>query len=248
MAPVYVNPIPPGAVGKAGDSGRDYQGKPGDYVLAPGAGTITYAGPQSGFGQAVYLQIKGGPKIYIGHSKPVVKTGSYVKAGQPISQLVKRSGGDAANLPGWFEIGIASRTINAPMYHGQGHAPNTEGSQAIEQLIKGGTTPTPTTQTPPVDTGSTGGSQQADTSVDTQGVTVGADDPVLSSMIQQIPQTEGPALSTPSLAGSFNQAPAQPMNPNASTWAMIAANGPVSTDTVRLAQLAGYGGNAAPSG
>lgn len=238
----YVNPIPAGAAGKAGDSGRDYQGKVGSYVVAPGDGTVTYAGAQSGFGQAVYFQIKGGQKIYIGHAKPVVKTGAFVKAGQPLSQLVKKSGGDAANLPGWFEIGIASKTINAPMYHGQGHADNTDGSRAIESLIRGAAAPTPT----PATDGTTAPTPP-DTSVDTQGQPVGTDDPSLAAAIDAIPQAEGPTVSGPSTAGSFNDSGAYGRQ-SVDTWQMIAGSGPVSPDTLRLAGLAGYGGSAASSG
>lgn len=238
----YVNPIPAGAAGKAGDSGRDYQGTVGSYVVAPADGTVTYAGAQSGFGQAVYFQIKGGPKIYIGHAKPVVQTGAFVRAGKPLSQLVKNSGGTASSLPGWFEIGIASKTINAPMFHGQGHSPNTEGSKAIESLIRGAAAPTaPTggTDTAPTPPG---------TNVDTTGAPVGTDDPAIAAAQQQIPQLTGPALSSPSLAGDYAQQQATTTNPGSDTWQMIAANGSVSPETLRLAQLAGYGGNAAPSG
>lgn len=62
----------------------------------------------------------------------------------------------------------------------------------------------------------------------------------MQDAIGQIPQEPGPPEASVAEAGTFNSPPAGAVAP-AQTWQLIATNGPVSQDTLRLAQLAGYG-------
>jgi hypothetical protein len=63
----------------------------------------------------------------------------------------------------------------------------------------------------------------------------------LQAQIASIPQLPGPEVVTPALAGDQGQQGARPLTPYAETWRMIAGNGNVSPETLRLAELAGYG-------
>ena len=106
----YVQPVQ-GQV-KRLDQGIDYQGKPGDYVVAMGLARVDYVKDDpGGFGKVVYYTLLDGPargrQIYVGHAAPVVKPGQILKAGDPVSVLQQVSGGNATNLPGWTEIGFA---------------------------------------------------------------------------------------------------------------------------------------------
>lgn len=64
----------------------------------------------------------------------------------------------------------------------------------------------------------------------------------LSSAVNSITQLPGPPTVTPALAGDFQDYSVVPRQVG-ETWQLIAAQGNVSQDTIRLAQMASYGGN-----
>lgn len=150
----YVQPVPSTAKTMRKDQGQDYQGKPGDHVVAIGNAHIdaVKADPK-GFGVAIYYTLLDGPakgqQIYVGHAAAMVKPGQVVNVGQPVAVLQEKSGGDASKLSGWTEVGLAAN--GRPMYA----AP--VGGDHFQALLKGSgyidqNAPGPTAA--PVDTGS----------------------------------------------------------------------------------------------
>ena len=116
MAASYVAPVQ-GEVRRL-DQGIDYQGKPGDPVVAIGLARIDYVkNDPGGFGKVVYYTLLDGPargkQVYVGHAAPSVHAGQVVQAGQPVAVLQQVSGGNAANLPGWTEVGFAKNGVPA---------------------------------------------------------------------------------------------------------------------------------------
>ncbi len=106
----YVKPVD--AKQMRQDQGRDFQGKPGTPVVAIGLARVdAVKSDPGGFGTVVYYTLLSGPlrgqQIYVGHAAPNVTAGQIVKAGQPVAILQQKSGGNAASLVGWTEIGFA---------------------------------------------------------------------------------------------------------------------------------------------
>jgi hypothetical protein len=227
-----VNPVPQGTKEVTQDQGIDYQGKPGDYVVAIGKARIdAVKSDPGGFGVVVYYTLLDGPskgtQVYVGHAKPVVHAGQVVAAGRPISMLVHNSGGGAP--PGWAEIGIAQGGV--PMYKGTTHAGSTQGGQALLGLLSGaGNAPTQTGQ-------DAGQQPTQDQSQQQQR----EPDYALQQSIANIPTLPGPEVATFKMSGDQPGYPAQPLSTPADTWQLIASNGQVSPETLRLAGLAGYG-------
>lgn len=63
----------------------------------------------------------------------------------------------------------------------------------------------------------------------------------LQDDISAIPQLPGPPVAGVALAGTFDPTPATSQASPTSTWQLIASQGQVSPETLRLAGLAGYG-------
>jgi hypothetical protein len=108
----YVAPVQ-GAVRRL-DQGIDYQGKPGDPVVAIGRARVdAVKSDPGGFGKAVYYTLLDGPmkgrQIYVGHAQPVVHVGEIVGAGDSVATLLTHGLGNAGNLSGWTEIGFANK-------------------------------------------------------------------------------------------------------------------------------------------
>jgi hypothetical protein len=156
----YVQPVPSTAKTMRKDQGQDYQGKPGDHVVAIGNAHVdAVKSDPKGFGVAIYYTLLDGPakgqQIYVGHAAAMVKPGQVVQVGQPVAVLQEKSGGDAANLPGWTEVGLAHN--GRPMYA----AP--VGGDHFQALLKGSgyvdQTPTVVPTPAPTDTGAAAATQ-----------------------------------------------------------------------------------------
>jgi hypothetical protein len=131
-----VSPVPPDVQVKRADQGRDYQGKPGQKVVAIGRARVdAVKDDPGGFGKVVYYTLLDGPskgqQIYVGHAIPVVglTKGKTIAAGQPVATLGKKGLGNASNLTGWVEVGLAKG--GAPMFA----SPN--GARPLEKLLRG---------------------------------------------------------------------------------------------------------------
>jgi hypothetical protein len=117
MAKRYVAPVD--AQKRRLDQGIDYQGNPGDPVVAIGRARVdaVKADPR-GFGKAIYYTLLDGPmkgrQIYVGHAQPVVHAGETIGAGTPVAVLLEHSLGNASNLKGWTEIGFARNGVPDP--------------------------------------------------------------------------------------------------------------------------------------
>lgn len=136
----YVQPVQ-GQV-KRLDQGIDYQGKVGDPVVAIGLARVDYVKDDpGGFGKVVYYTLLDGPargrQIYVGHAAPLVHAGQIVQRGVAVAQLQQVSGGNAANLPGWTEIGFAKGGVP--------EGPQT--AKSFQSLLKGASTPSAPTTT-----------------------------------------------------------------------------------------------------
>jgi len=134
-------PVPPGIAVKRSDQGRDYQGTPGQRIVAIGRARVdAVKDDPGGFGKVVYYTLLEGPskgqQIYVGHAQPNVRAGQVIGAGKPVATLLKSSLGNAAGMPGWVEIGLARG--GAPMYPSNGARP-------LEKLLRGAST-APSTQ------------------------------------------------------------------------------------------------------
>lgn len=134
----YVSPVPPDVQVKRADQGRDYQGKPGQKIVAIGRARVdAVKDDPGGFGKAIYYTLLDGPskgqQIYVGHAQPTVRKGQVLSAGAPVAVLLKNSLGDAAGLSGWVEIGLAKG--GAPMFS----SPN--GARPLANLLRGAAAP-----------------------------------------------------------------------------------------------------------
>lgn len=146
MAAKYVKPVD--AQVQRLDQGIDYQGKVGTPVKAIGLARVdAVKDDPGGFGKAVYYTLLDGPsrgqQIYVGHAAPTVHAGQIVQAGAPVATLQQVSGGNAGNLPGWVEIGLAKN--GAPM----AQSGDTTAAKQFQKLISNaGDAPAPTPQAP----------------------------------------------------------------------------------------------------
>lgn len=234
------------AVMRRSDQGQDYQGNPGEGVVAIGKAKVVYVNLQSsGFGNYVVYQLLDGPakgqRIYVGHAQANVHEGQVLYAGQRVATLLKNPLGNAhnRNLPGWTEIGLAGADNN-PVLHGTG---SSGGAELLAKVLDGagaytdnGTptpSPDPNAVTPPLP-------GDVPTTTDPTGQVLGNQ---LSSSIYALPQVGGAPQASAPLAGDEESTYLTPQTDAASSWQLIASNGPVSQDTIRLAQLASYGQN-----
>lgn len=115
--PSYVAPVK-GQVRRL-DQGIDYQGKPGDHVVAIGRAIVNYVKDNpGGFGKAIYYTLLDGPmkgrQIYVGHAQPLVHAGETIAAGAPLATLLAHGLGNASGLAGWTEIGFAKNGAPQP--------------------------------------------------------------------------------------------------------------------------------------
>lgn len=126
-----VRPVP-GARWDRVDEGQDLQG-PGTRplpVYALAAGTVVRLGPDpGGFGWAYPGLVLDRPvrtggraftEIYYGHTFLSVRPGTHVPKGAVIARTGgPSSGGDAANLPNWAEVGFCCPIsyANGPLMH-----------------------------------------------------------------------------------------------------------------------------------
>jgi len=79
---------PFGGSGYETHEGIDFVGEYGDIIAAAGDGTVTLAGPNGGYGNAVTIEHGGGYKTLYGHMSEVnVKTGDTVERGQIIGRI-----------------------------------------------------------------------------------------------------------------------------------------------------------------
>lgn len=143
----YVLPVTGNARENNQDSGIDYQGTPGQHVVAIGDAIINYVGPATGYGMMiVYTLTSGrakGTRIFVGHAQPMggLAAGQKVTQGSPVATLLQHPLGNAGNLPGWTEVGIADPSAITPLYHNQGHAPVTAGGAAFKKVLGAALTP-----------------------------------------------------------------------------------------------------------
>lgn len=191
------------------DQGQDYQGKPGDHVVAIGNAHVdaVKADPH-GFGTAIYYTLLDGPnkgqQIYVGHAAAMVKPGQVVNVGQPVAVLTAKGGGNASKLTGWVEVGLAHN--GTPMYA----AP--VGGDHFNALLKGSGYVDQTSAAPVA--GTTGGQTAAAPVADTRqtpNFTTGGYTP--------------PTLTTPGSGPDVAQ-----------WWQQIAAQPNVAPETVSWAQ------------
>lgn len=137
----YVLPVAGwGGKGKRrSDQGRDFQGSPGQPVVAIGKAHVVLINRNSqGFGNYLVYQLDDGPakgqRIYVGHAQVAnLRIGQPLKRGERVATLVSPSLGNASKLSGWTEIGLAG-TDNMPLLHGKGH---TGGGELMDKLLAG---------------------------------------------------------------------------------------------------------------
>jgi hypothetical protein len=115
----YVNPVPSGARFERTDQGIDWQGKPGQEVVAIGDSKVVRISTDAGgFGTVLYMRIMDGPwkgrVWYVGHALPTVKVGQTVAAGDPVAMLLQHPGGNAGGIPGHTEVGWATSNGSGP--------------------------------------------------------------------------------------------------------------------------------------
>ncbi len=213
----YVHPVD--AKQMRQDQGRDFQGKPGTPVVAIGLARVDYVKDDpGGFGKVVYYTLLSGPlrgqQIYVGHAAPNVTAGQVVQAGQPVAVLQQHSGGNAASLPGWTEIGFAKNGT-----------PDGAASNRFNKFLKTLGTGEPYTGSvaaPVADTGS-----QA---VDTTGTQQTSPDLSASYAVQSVqppdPSTTQPLQLEPG-SGPVDDVP--------QLWQTIASQSNVSADTQQYA-------------
>lgn len=134
MASPYVAPVPSNVKVKRLDHGVDYQGNPGQKVVAIGNAVVdAVKSDPGGYGTVVYYTLTDGPhagqQIFVGHARPDVKPGQKLAAGDAVATLQQVSGGDAKGLVGWTEIGLAKN--GAPQYG------KDQGGWQFQQLLVG---------------------------------------------------------------------------------------------------------------
>jgi hypothetical protein len=206
------------------DQGIDYQGNPGQNVVAIGDAVVDAVKPNpGGFGWAVYYTLTDGPhkgqQIYVGHARPAnLRPGQKLAAGDTVATLQKVSGGNAHALVGWVEIGLAKN--GAPQFsHDQGGPMFSQflvGAAKTPDTAAGAVAPVTSAVSAPVDT------SQQQLAPPSLGTPVGAADP----------SVEMPGTAQHYLPGSGTVA---------DSWQSIAALPNLSPDTQRLIALSSGG-------
>lgn len=221
MASHYVNPVPSNVKVKRLDHGVDYQGNPGQKVVAIGNAVVdSVKSDPSGYGTVVYYTLTDGPRagqqIFVGHARPDVKPGQKLAVGDAVATLQRVSGGSARNLVGWVEIGLAKGGV--PEYT------KDQGGPMFQQLLVGAakTSDAPAAAAMPV----ADPAAPVDTSQQLASPSVGT--PVGSAD----PSVEMPGTAQHYLPGS---------GPVADSWQSIAALPDLSPDTQRLIALSSGG-------
>lgn len=230
MASPYVAPVPSNVRVKRLDHGVDYQGNPGQKVVAIGNAVVdAVKSDPDGFGTVVYYTLTDGPhagqQIYVGHARPDVRPGQTLAIGDPVATLQQVSGGDASGLVGWTEIGLAKD--GAPQFS------KDQGGVQFQQLLVGAA------KTPVVAPQNSGGagSQEAGVPADPtppSGITSASlDVPQFGTP----PDATDPTVEMPGTAQHY----LPDGSGVASTWQAVAALPDLSPDTQRLIQLASGG-------
>jgi hypothetical protein len=94
-----------------GHKGIDIAARTGTTIVAARAGTVTFAGTQSGYGQVVYITHEDGLETRYAHmSKMTCRRGLQVSAGTKIGEV--GATGDATGPHLHFEIRVNGRAIN----------------------------------------------------------------------------------------------------------------------------------------
>lgn len=230
-ANTYVNPLPNGASFGRLDQGIDYQGNPGDPVVAIGLAHIDAVKPNpGGFGVAIYYTLLNGPKkgtqIYVGHAQPTVRAGQVVNAGEQVATLLQHPLGNATQ-PGWTEIGIASGGAPA----GNSTAP---GFYAfVKNLSSGGSV-----TSYGGDQGQQGQQQQPQQQTDALPQEIASD-----ASTGSIGPVVGPNVLIPRDTTAPGVAPGNSLPPNFETWRQLSQLPGASTDTMSMASLASMENN-----
>ncbi len=108
----------------------------GTPVLALAAGIIQYHHDAAGFGDPYPVLLFDVPiatnqGCYYGHNHPEVADGAHVTQGEVLAHAAQTPGGNAANLPGWLELGWWN---NGPPPSGN---PWTSQGQAMHDALLG---------------------------------------------------------------------------------------------------------------
>jgi murein DD-endopeptidase MepM/ murein hydrolase activator NlpD len=91
-------------------AGIDLAGPYGSPIVAATDGCITYAGPESGYGEVMKITDWDGTETLYGHMSAFVKTSGCVKAGQEIARV--GAAGDATGAHLHFEVHVGGVPIN----------------------------------------------------------------------------------------------------------------------------------------
>lgn len=171
-------------------------------------------------GLRLHLVTQGNEFYYAHLSKLAVKAGEHVVAGQLL--------GYSGEANGVAHLHIASKTGDPLSLLAHGKVPSDQQSQPTEAQV----------DTPQYEQDTQQSQNDYQQHLDSINASLKAD-------ISAIPQMGGPAVTMPAVAGDFattNPTSATPQGAGsmASTWQLIASNGQVSQDTIRLAGLAGY--------
>ncbi len=91
-------------------AGIDLAGPYGDPIVAATDGCITYAGPESGYGEVMKIQDWDGTQTWYGHMSAFVRTSGCVHAGDLIARV--GAAGDATGPHLHFEVRVAGIPID----------------------------------------------------------------------------------------------------------------------------------------
>lgn len=223
----YVKPVKGAAIRRL-DQGIDYQGKPGEHVVAMGLARVDAVKPNpGGFGQVVYYTLLTGPmkgrQIYVGHAQPLVHNNQIVQAGEPVATLLEHSLGNAHNLSGWTEIGFASGGTPA-----SGDEKDTRSAKQFLAFVKQAGAAKESAA--PVDVGNSGG----DTSGGAAAPTVQIPQPGAQPQIDTSPAPAESLPYEPPPGSGINSASAFA----ADTWTRIASQAGADPESQLLAQNA----------
>lgn len=219
MGSGYVSPVPSNVKVKRFDHGIDYQGNPGQKIVAIGNAVVdSVKSDPGGYGTVVYYTLTDGPgagqQIFVGHARADVKPGQKLAAGDPVATLQQVSGGDARGLVGWTEIGLAKG--GAPQY------PKDQGGTQFQQFLVGAAKTPATSSTPTA----------APQTPLTGNVTA---EPLAAPSLGTPPASTDPAVEMPGSAQHY--LPGQ--GGAADSWQSIAQLPDLSPDTQRLIALSG---------
>jgi len=91
-------------------AGIDLAGPYGSTIVAATDGCITYAGPESGYGEVMRISDWDGTQTVYGHMSAFIRRSGCVHAGTPVAQV--GSGGDATGPHLHFEVRIGGVPVN----------------------------------------------------------------------------------------------------------------------------------------